>query len=143
MKQIRMKATFVSNHVSKKGTRTFVYELRGLTDEQLAKYKEAQGDYYRENENGVPLFFTTRFTGQDVTVLITVNNRVVVDDSENQAAASMAAAYGGNLGQALADKFAERIAANSRLRINSTATADAPEATAEPANTASAGMDKE
>lgn len=44
---------------SKTGAPVFVYTVQG-TPEELAAYKTAQGDNYRENEDGKPLFFSTR-----------------------------------------------------------------------------------
>ena len=94
-----------------KGLPTFVYTVKGSAEE-LAKYKEVQGQYYREDEDGNPLWFTTRSIGPEGKILITTNNNIVADMSEFDQAASLAAQYGGNLGTELARSSAQRLMGN-------------------------------
>lgn len=60
-----MKAQFQSSYRNKLGTLVFAYIVIGSVV-QLAAYKEAKGENYREDENGKPLWFTTRFAGNNV-----------------------------------------------------------------------------
>lgn len=90
------------------GNTVFVYGVTG-TPEELAKYKEVQGDNYKEDENGNPLFFTTNFAGDSCELIITQKNKVIADMSDFAAAASLSKQFGGNLGQELARAAAERL----------------------------------
>lgn len=88
---------------------TFVYAVSG-TPEELAKFEQAQGDYYRtDDKTGAPLWFTTRFVGDDAKLIITSNNKVVADMSEYEKADSLAKQFGGNLGAELTRAAAARL----------------------------------
>jgi hypothetical protein len=91
-----MKANFslVYPKVTKTGViDVFVYQVSG-TDEQLNAYKHAQGINYREDETtGKPLFFTPQYVGDEVTIIITTNGRVVADTSAFKKAKSLAGQY--------------------------------------------------
>lgn len=104
-----MKVTMQRSYKSKNGNRTFVYTVTGSNAEMEA-YKEAQGEYYREDEKtGNPLWFTTKCIGKAGTLLITDNGNIVPDMSEFDEAASLAQQYGGNLGEMLAREAAQRL----------------------------------
>lgn len=88
---------------------TFVYAVSG-SPADLAKFEEAQGDFFRtDDETGSPVWFTTRFAGDDIKLIITANNKVVPDMSEYEKADSLAKQFGGNLGQALVQAAAARL----------------------------------
>jgi hypothetical protein len=58
----------------------FVYRVNG-TEEQLEKYqelREAEG-YYTEDEDGTPLYFTNRYYGDNINLMVTTNDNIVVD----------------------------------------------------------------
>jgi hypothetical protein len=93
---------------SKNGNATFVYEVTGKSTD-LDAYKTAQADYYRESEDGVPLWFTTRCIGKSGTLIITTNGNIVPDMSAFDQMASLAEQYGGNFGTALADKASQML----------------------------------
>lgn len=112
-----MEATLIRNYKSQAGNTVFVYAVNG-TAEELENFKNAQGTNYRADEKtGAPLWFTTRCIGDTGTLLITSNNKVVPDMSEYDKAASMAAQYGGNLGEQLARAAAEALLAKSKISI--------------------------
>lgn len=96
-----MKVTCVRTYRSKNGTPTFVYTVAG-SKEQLEAFKKAQGDYYREDDDKNPLWFTTRYVGEEGVLMITSNGNVVPDMSEFDKQASLVAQYGGNFGDILA-----------------------------------------
>ena len=123
-----MKASFMRSYTSKKGNKTFVYGVTG-SDSQLADFKKAQGDFFREDkESKEALWFTTRFIGKVGGLIITTNGNVVADMSAYDQAASLAAQYGGNFGQELAKQAA--------LGILGTAPSNTPsEQVAEPEST--------
>ena len=67
------------SYKSKNGNRTFVYAVSGKPAD-LDAYKEAQGDYYREDDKtGQALWFTTRCIGKQGELLITDNGNVIID----------------------------------------------------------------
>jgi hypothetical protein len=96
-----MKVKLSRSYRSQKGNTVFVYTGSG-SDNQIEAYKAAQGDNYRETENGEPLWFTTRCIGNTGTLIITDKGKVVPDMSAFEQAASLAKQYGGNFGAELA-----------------------------------------
>lgn len=104
-----MKIKLLRSYRSRNGNPTFVYSVHG-TAEELEAYADAQGDYYREDDNtGDPLWFTTRCIGTSGKLIITTNGNIVPDMSAFDQAASIAAQYGGNFGQELARQAAQSI----------------------------------
>lgn len=102
----------------------FVYEVSG-TEDMLLKYKELSGDHYRVSEEGVPVYFSTRFVGESGRLLITKNDKIVVDTSEFDKAMSIVQQYGGDLGAAMANMFAGKLIGTMPVVPVST-TADEP-----------------
>ena len=98
------------------GNTVFVYAVSG-TPEELARYKEAQGANYKEDENGNPLFFTTNFAGDSCDLIITQKNKVIADMSDFAAAASLSKQFGGNLGQELARAAAEKLLGHKQASV--------------------------
>jgi len=96
-----MKVKLTRSYKSKNGNTVFVYSVNG-TPSQVEAYKDAQGDNYRESEDGLPLWFTTRCIGNAGSLIITEKGKVVPDMSAFEQAASLAKQYGGNFGQELA-----------------------------------------
>ena len=104
-----MKVTMQRSYKSKNGNRTFVYTVTG-SNAEMEDYREAQGEYYREDEKtNQALWFTTKCIGKAGTLLITDNGNIVPDMSEFDEAASLAQQYGGNLGEMLAREAAQRL----------------------------------
>jgi hypothetical protein len=106
--QDKMKIKLIRSYRSKNGNPTFVYGVSG-SDADLTAFKDAQGEYYREDDNGTPLWFTTRCVGTTGQLIITTNGNVVPDMSAFDQAASIAAQYGGNFGAELAKMSAASI----------------------------------
>jgi len=108
-----MKIKMIRSYRSKKGNPTFVYGVTGSA-EDLAKYKDIQGGFYREDDKtGQPLWFTTRCVGENGDLIITTNNKIVPDMSKFDQASSIAAQYGGNFGEELAKLTAMQILGHS------------------------------
>ncbi len=103
-----MNVSLLRSYRSKNGNVTFVYGVKA-SEKDLAAFKEAQGDYYREDDNGTPLWFTTRCIGNTGKLIITTNGNIVPDMSAFDQAASLAAQYGGNFGAELAKSAAAQI----------------------------------
>jgi len=103
-----MNVKLIRSYRSKNGNATFVYGVSGNASD-LDAYKVAQGDYYREDDSGTPLWFTTRCIGNSGKLIITTNGNIVPDMSAFDQAASLAEQYGGNFGQELAQQAAQSI----------------------------------
>ena len=103
-----MKVSLLRSYRSKNGNATFVYKVNANASD-LESFKEAQGDYYREDADGSPLWFTTRCIGKSGKLLITTNGNVTPDMSSFDQAPSLASQYGGNFGQELAKSAAQAI----------------------------------
>jgi len=96
-----MKVKLSRSYKSRAGNTVFVYSVSG-TPAQIEAYKAAQGDNYRESDDGSPLWFTTRCIGNAGDLIITAKGKVVPDMSAFEQAASLAKQFGGNFGQELA-----------------------------------------
>lgn len=103
-----MKIKLIRSYKSKNGNTVFVYAVTG-TNAQIEAYKAAQGDQYRESEDGASLWFTTRCVGNSGSLIITAKGKVVPDMSAFEQAASLAKQYGGNFGQELAKMAAAQL----------------------------------
>ncbi len=103
-----MKVSLIRSYRSKNGNATFVYGVSGNST-VLEAFKVAQGDYFRESDDGTPLWFTTRCIGNTGKLIITTNGNVVPDMSAFDQAASLAEQYGGNFGEQLAKSAAQAI----------------------------------
>lgn len=107
-----MKVQLSRSYRSQKGNTVFVYTVKG-TEAQIEAYKAAQGDNYRETEDGVSLWFTTRCIGNSGTLIVTEKGKVVPDMSAFEQAASLAKQYGGNFGAELAKASVAALLGNS------------------------------
>jgi len=103
-----MKISLLRTYRSRNGNSTFVYKVNASASD-LDSFKEAQGDYYREDTDGSPLWFTTRCVGNTGSLIITTNGNIVPDMSKFDQANSIAMQYGGNFGQELAKMSAQAI----------------------------------
>ena len=59
------------NKVSQAGNvvRMYVYKVVAGTADEVADFQATQGDNYREDEDGSPLYFTTTFEGNVVDIV--------------------------------------------------------------------------
>jgi hypothetical protein len=83
--QLVMNIEYVSSYPkrAKNGTLVdvFVYAVAG-TKSELADYKKAKGEDYREDkETGEPLFYSLNYVGEQCPLIITTNGNVVADTS--------------------------------------------------------------
>jgi len=120
-----MKIKLERSYRSKNGNPTFVYGVSGSASD-LSAYQDAQGEFYREDDNGTPLWFTTRCVGQTGSLIITTNGNIVPDMSAFDQAASIATQYGGNFGQELAKQAAMSILGGSGVSKTPSVTAETP-----------------
>lgn len=114
--QSTLAAKYIRNYRKQdSGTIVYVYELSGKKDD-IERYEAIQTtDKIRYDETSKkPLFFTVNFGGDDAKVVITPKDKVFIDLSEFQKAASLVAQFGGNFGQALAEESVRRIMDNKQ-----------------------------
>lgn len=107
-----MNANLQRSYRSKNGNVTFVYAVTG-SPADLEAFKKAQGEFHREDDHGVALWFTTKCIGDRGKLIITTNGKVVPDMSAYDKASSLAAQFGGNLGQELARQAASALLGKS------------------------------
>ena len=96
-----MNVTLKRSYKSKNGNTVFVYAVNANAKDAEA-FKTASGDFYRQEEDGTPLWFTTRCIGNKGKLVITSKGKIVPDMSAFEQAASLAKQFGGNFGQELA-----------------------------------------
>ena len=112
LKNNNMKVKLSRSYKSKNGNTVFVYTV-SAKPEVVEQYKTASGDYYRESEDGTPLWFTTRCIGQRGTLVITSKGKIVPDMSAFEQAASLAKQFGGNFGNELAKASVAHLLGNN------------------------------
>jgi len=107
-----MNVSLKRSYKSKNGNTVFVYTVSANAKDAEA-LKVAQGDFHREDEDGTPLWFTTRCIGNRGKLVITTKGKVVPDMSAFEQAASLAKQFGGNFGQELARASVAQILGNA------------------------------
>ena len=76
------------------GTKVFRFNVFG-NETELKQFEDAQGDNYRVDETtGKPMWFSTRYVGDNVNLIITSNNQVVADDTELSKLQSLVEQFG-------------------------------------------------
>lgn len=69
-----LKIQKISKYRTKNGTERFVYAVSGSKSE-LKKYEEIQGEYFvADKVSGEPLFFTSKFVGNNATLSLVTND---------------------------------------------------------------------
>jgi hypothetical protein len=109
MLQAKFKSSYRKMDKNQKPTTVFVHTVTG-NKEQLAKYKTAQGEFYKEDPDGTVLWFTTRYQGDSVSLNISAKSgKVVADNTEQDKMNSLIDQNKGALGDALARIYAEKV----------------------------------
>lgn len=76
------------------GTKVFRFNVFG-TEAELQQFESAQADNYRVDETtGKPMWFSSRYVGDNVDLIITSNNQVVADDTEMTKLQSLVEQFG-------------------------------------------------
>lgn len=101
MTKIKFHSKYNTVDKNGKGIVMFRYSVSGSAEE-INQYKAAQGDYYRENEEGTPLYFTPNYVGDNGSLGITAKGKVYADTSAFDKLNSMVSRYPGVLGQEIA-----------------------------------------
>ena len=122
-----MEIKFARSYRAKTGTVMYVYLVTSISPSQLELIKIAQGDYYWEDETThQPVWQTSRYIGERGTLILTAKGKLIADMSAFDKAASLASQYGGNLGQAIADRSMDTLLSNV-FRSNNTVDVTPPE----------------
>jgi hypothetical protein len=107
-----MKIRLISSYRNSNGNVVFVYRVSG-SKSQMTQFIEAQGEYlkYEDNdESKAPLFFTTKYAGDNGALVVTQSGKVVVDTTEENKLTSLMEQHKGTaLGDALALQIAARM----------------------------------
>ena len=110
-----LKAAFLRSYVTtnKHGQKTdmFVYRVTG-TAAELSEFEAAQGEFYRAEPDGTPVYISPKGYGKEVGLIVLPATedkpaRVVADNSDIAMALSMMQQYKGT---AIADAIAQQIA---------------------------------
>ncbi len=76
------------------GTTVFVYNVSG-SEKDLEQFQETEGDNYRlDDKTGKPIWFTTRYVDDNISLIITEGGKVVADDSEMSKLESLVSQFG-------------------------------------------------
>jgi hypothetical protein len=113
-----MDVKLVRSYKSAKGNTVFVYAVTAKATDAEA-FKTASGDFYREAEDGTPLWFTTRCIGNSGKLVITSKGKIVPDMSAYEQASSLAKQFGGNFGQELARATVAKLLGGKSVQTDS------------------------
>ena len=107
-----MKGTLKNSYkkAGPKGPQTiFVYRVSGPKDEveKYVELKDAEG-YLTEDDDGTPLYFTNRYYGDTITIMITENENIVIDTTTFDKLASLVESNP-FLADAISGQFANQI----------------------------------
>ena len=77
---------------NKSGKISFRYAVSGSA-EALEAFKEARGEFYSEDENGVALFYSQQFLGKTGSIAVTDNGKIVTGSNDLAMLNSLAEQY--------------------------------------------------
>ncbi len=77
---------------NKSGKISFRYAVSGSA-EALEAFKEARGEFYNEDENGVALFYSQQFLGKTGSIAVTDNGKIVTGSNDLAMLNSLAEQY--------------------------------------------------
>ena len=125
-----MKIKLLRSYRNSNGNIVFVYRVSG-SKSQLLTYTEAQSEYLKyedDDENKAPLFFTTKYAGDNGALVVTSTGKIVVDSTEENKLLSLMEQHKGT---ALGDALAAQVAAKMMSSLSKPApspVAEKPEA---------------
>jgi hypothetical protein len=103
--------SYVTTNKHGQKTNMFVYTVTG-TPAELATFEQVQGEHYRVNADGTPVFITPKGHGPQVNLVVTEATedkpaRIIADTSATAMAASLMEQYKGT---PIADAIAQQLA---------------------------------
>ena len=99
-----MRGKYTGTYISKNGNRVFKYDVTG-SPEDIQAFEGTQQKVVINEETGNPIFFSTRFAGDDVELGVSEKQNVYINTEELDKAASLVSQFDG----AMADKLADRL----------------------------------
>ncbi len=125
-----LKGKLDGSYISQNGNKTYRYVVSG-TPAELEAYEKAQGDFFRKNEKGQPLFFTTDpSAGFSIDLTITQKGGIVVDTTELDVLKAIAEKGDASVKDAVAQLLIEKMTAGrgNGSRVSAPEKVDAPSA---------------
>lgn len=106
--KIKLIRSYVNSKENENGEKTtpskkYLYSVNG-SEEDLAKYKELMGDYFRTEETtGEPLYFTKVYHGENAILEFTKAGKVYVNNDELDKVANLVERFPGTMGRYIAE----------------------------------------
>ena len=106
---MKMNITNVRQYKNEKGTTVFVYAVKG-SDKSIKAYKKSQGNFYREDDDGTGLWFTSKYIGKNGILTQSSKGKWFADMSQFEQAQSLVEQFnGGAFGEALASAVVSQL----------------------------------
>ena len=126
-----MKAVLTNTYtksVDGKVTTQFVYAITSASETELALYKSIKGGYYREDDNGRPLYWTNNpLAGQTIELQFSYDNTKVYLKNESQRKLeAVAQFYGASMKEVATNMLTQQFGALLNLNGNIPASMPAP-----------------
>ena len=121
-----MKIKLLRSYRNSNGNIVFVYRVSG-SKSQLLTYTEAQAEYLKyedDDESKAPLFFTTKYAGDNGALVVTSTGKIVVDSTEENKLLSLMEQHKGT---ALGDALAAQVAAKMMSSLSKPAPSPVPD----------------
>jgi hypothetical protein len=122
---MKMNVKYVREYKNEKGNTVFVYAVKG-SDKSIKAYKKSQGNFYREDDDGTGLWFTSKYIGKNGILTQSSKGKWFADMSQFEQAQSLVEQFnGGAFGEALASALVKQLLGSP---IPSTEDAEEPKA---------------
>ncbi len=127
---MKMNITKIRQYKNDNGNTVYVYSVKG-SKESLKAYKTSQGKFFREEKDGTPVWFTTKFAGENGILVQSSKGKWFADMSKFEQAQSLVEQFsGGAFGAALAKEVVGQLLGTP---IPDTTVAEEPKAIKAPA----------
>lgn len=106
---MKMNVKYVREYKNEKGNTVFVYAVKG-SDKSIKAYKKSQGNFYREDDDGTGLWFTSNYIGKNGILTQSSKGKWFADMSQFEQAQSLVEQFnGGAFGEALAAQLVKQL----------------------------------
>ena len=107
-----MKGKLIRQYTNANGRKVFVYAISG-SESQLAEFEASQGQYFRTDDTGNPLFFSIDYHGENAKFGISSKGKVYADTSQIDKISALVSKHEGTqLGAELAKEGARQLLGN-------------------------------
>ena len=120
--------TYTKLGADKQLTTQFVYAITSASETELALYKAIKKEYYREDDNGRPLYWTNNpLAGQTIELQFSYNNtKVYLKNDAQRQLESVAQYYGASMKDVVTNMLTQQFGALLNLNGNVPASMPAP-----------------